>query len=253
MACAVALVSKYDRRLPGVARRQRIGVGPLRRAEQFDDLAGEVHVLVELHLLPVLQPHARLRAGRSSRKLMYESRTAWSSTRSTGLPSAVKHFDPRIDRRAAAAGVGLDDTRLALLRLEAVEVGVVAARDPPVDTAGTDDSCVALSGASFGSASSDSGNELTTTLGRDGCGTCWRRLRTRGFASVAGLYRCHRAGREVVADKFDLRLLVGRNRERIHADDVRELADREPVRNAEAAPSASARSRAACIGRRPAA
>ena len=92
------------------------------------------------------------------RKVTFESRTACSSTRSIGLPSAASTSIDGIDRRAAARRVGLDDPRLARLALEA-EVIVVAApfvaaaiRPPTVPARR---SAWLAAGASFGSASSD--------------------------------------------------------------------------------------------------
>lgn len=92
----------------------------------LDHLAVEVHVFVEPHLFVVLESHAALRGVHAAE---LDFRVAFGAEQQSGnqTPGGVEHLDLRVERRAAAGGVRLDNPLFARFGGEAEQI-LIASR-----------------------------------------------------------------------------------------------------------------------------
>src|ERR1051326_6837177 len=190
------------------------------------------------------------------RKVIWESRTAWSRRRSTGLPSRGREFrfvlrcggggrgggggglDFGVNGGAAAGGVGFDDEGLGGFGVEAEEVGVLGIRrqgrrrsrgsDAGVDGGGDGDFHGLVGGVvwfgfdQFGAVVCD---DLQGPAGAEFFGV----NRYFHFAAGAGFYVRDAFERKIKADQLDVALAVGGDTEGETGDDDREGAERQAI------------------------
>jgi hypothetical protein len=98
-------------------------VRPAWHADDLHDVAIEPDILIELHLLPVLQSDVRV-VGIDAAEVVVAVPHGLHEQTGDGFAIGVEDFELRIGGRAGLSGERLDDPRLAFFGIEGEVIGV---------------------------------------------------------------------------------------------------------------------------------